>query len=315
VNIAQIATAINAAFQGAVATKIKRTDEEVDVRVRFPQEYRNSIDSLNKIYVSNMAGNLIPVSRMATYEKSPGRSAINHLDGKRLLTVAANIDETVTTSQKVNQELKKLAAGIIDKYPGYTMNYGGENKDTEESLASLGRAFLVGLMIIFMVLANLFRSLAQPILVMSAIPFSFIGVIFAFLFHGEYLSFLSFLGIIGLAGVVVNDSIVLVDYANSVRLRDPSMPIFDVLMETGNVRLRAVSLTTVTTVLGLLPTAYGIGGKDPFLVPMALAFGWGLMFASLITLLAVPVFYMMLYDFKAFLKRVFRFKKSVSNTV
>ena len=308
VNVAQIAIAINTAYQGTIATKIKRADEEVEVRVRFPEEYRNSIQSLDKIFVTNNFGNLIPVSRMASYEKAPGKSAINHLDGRRLLTVGANIDETTTTSQKVNAELRKIAVGIIEKYPGYSMNFGGENKDTEDSLASLGRAFLVGLIIIFMILASLFRSFFQPLIVMSAIPFSIIGVFIAFVIHGEYLSFLSFLGVIGLAGVVVNDSIVLVDYANGLRDKDPQKSVYDILMETGDVRIRAVTLTTVTTVLGLLPTAYGIGGKDPFLVPMALAFGWGLMFASLITLLVVPVFYHLLFDAKMGLKKIFRKK-------
>ena len=306
VSVFQIATAINTAYQGTVATKIKRSDEEVDVRVRFPLNFRDSLDSLRSIFVNNMAGNLIPVSKMIRYERSPGRASINHLDGKRLITVAANLDETVTTSREANLKAVKLAAGIIDKYPGYTVRFSGENKDTEESLASLGRAFLVGLLIIFMILASLFRSLLQPLLVMSAIPFALIGVIIAFVFHGEYFSFLAFLGIVGLAGVVVNDSIVLVDCANQLRLDNPEMDIYELLIETGSIRLRAVVLTTVTTVLGLLPTAYGIGGKDPFLVPMALAFGWGLVFASLITLLVVPVFYRILYDAKLYWGSLFK---------
>jgi multidrug efflux pump subunit AcrB len=220
------------------------------------------------------------------------------LDGKRLLTVTSNIDETVSTSRQVNLEAKQLTEGIISKYPGYSVRFSGENKDTEESMASLGRAFLVGLLIIYMILASLFRSLAQPLIVMSAIPFAVIGVIFAFLLHGQPFSFLAFLGIIGLAGVVVNDSIVLVDCANQLRIEDPSKSTFELLMEAGSIRLRAVMLTTVTTVLGLLPTAYGIGGKDPFLVPMALAFGWGLAFATFITLIMVPVFYLNLYMFR-----------------
>ncbi|MCE9502021.1 MAG: efflux RND transporter permease subunit [Leptospira sp.] len=298
VSVAQIALAVNTAFQGTVATKIKRTDEEVEVRVRFPESYRKSIDSLKRIYVTNILGNLIPIANMATYVQAPGIASINHLDGKRLLTATANINEGVTTSAKANAEIKKLAGNLIDKYPGYRVRFGGENKDTEESMASLGRAFLVGFIIIFMILASLFRSFSQPFIVVAAIPFSFIGVILAFVLHNEYFSFLAFLGIIGLAGVVVNDSIVLVDFANQLRAENPKMKIFDVLMKTGEMRLRAVILTTVTTVLGLLPTAYGIGGKDPFLVPMALAFGWGLAFSTILTLIVVPVLYKMNCDFK-----------------
>lgn len=306
VSVIQIAASINTAYQGTVATKIKRSDEEVDVRVRFPANFRKSLDSLKNIFVNNMAGNLIPVSKMIRYERSPGRASINHLDGKRLITVTANLDESTTTAREANSIAMKQSSGIIEKFPGYTAKFSGENKDTDESFASLGRAFIVGAIIIFMILASLFRSLTQPIIVMSAIPFAIIGVIIAFVFHGEYFSFLAFLGIIGLAGVVVNDSIVLVDCANQIRLDDPEKPIYQVLLETGDIRLRAVILTTVTTVLGLLPTAYGIGGKDPFLVPMALAFGWGLLAASAITLIVVPVFYKTLYDSRSHFGLLYR---------
>jgi multidrug efflux pump subunit AcrB len=302
VSVQSVSLAINTALQGAVSTKIKRADEEVDVRVRFPEEYRTSLTHLNKVYVNNLVGNMIPVSRLTNFERSPGRASINHLDGKRLLTITANIDETITSSRKVNTDAKALGDKIILNYPGYTVKFSGENKDTEESMASLGRAFGVGLIIIYMILASLFKSLTQPFIVMSAIPFAVIGVIFAFLLHGEPLSFLSFLGIIGLAGVVVNDSIVLVDCANQLKLDNPNIKTYDLLMETGSIRLRAVILTTVTTVLGLLPTAYGIGGRDPFLVPMALAFGWGLAFATFITLIMVPVFYLTTFDFLHFLE-------------
>ncbi len=306
VSVAQVATAINTAFQGTVATKIKRTDEEVDVRVRFPQIFRNSLDSLKNIFVNNLTGNLIPVSQLIRYERSPGRASINHLDGKRLITVTANLDETIITPREANLRAQEMSKDLMKNYPGYTVRFSGENKDTEESFEALQRAFLVGILIIFMILASLFRSLLQPLIVMSAIPFALIGVILSFVLHDQYFSFLAFLGVVGLAGVVVNDSIVLVDYANQLRLKDPTKPIYEVLLETGAVRLRAVVLTTVTTVLGLLPTAYGIGGKDPFLVPMALAFGWGLVVASLITLIVVPVFYKTLYDIKVFWSQFFR---------
>ncbi|MBL0263484.1 MAG: efflux RND transporter permease subunit, partial [Leptospiraceae bacterium] len=298
VSVQQIALAVNTAYQGTVATTIKRAEEEVDVRVRFPENFRTSIRSLDKIFVNNNMGNLIPISRMTKYQKLPGIASINHLDGKRLLTATANLDETKTTSMKANQEIKKIvdAAKIIDKYPGYRIRYGGENKDTEESLASLGRSFLIAFFIIFIILVSLFRSFIQPLIVAAAIPFSFIGVILAFVTHGQYFSFLSFIGIVGLAGIVVNDSIVLVDFANQLRIQRPDMTSYELLLETGCVRLRPVILTTVTTVLGILPTAYGIGGADPFLMPMALAIGWGLAFATLLTLIIVPVLYKITMD-------------------
>lgn len=318
VSVQQIALAVNTAYQGTVATTIKRADEEVDVRVRFPENFRNSLKSLDKIFVTNNQGNLIPISRMIKYVKSPGLASINHFDGKRLMTATANLDETKTTSMKANKEIKRIADGdpkkgipaVIDKYPGYRVRYGGENRDTEESMASLGRAFLVALLIIITILVSLFRSFIQPLVVVSAIPFSFIGVIIAFVTHGHYFSFLSFIGIVGLAGIVVNDSIVLVDFANTMRREFPHKSSYDVLLETGCVRLRPVILTTVTTVLGILPTAYGIGGSDPFLKPMALAIGWGLAFATLLTLIVVPVLYKIVWDIELWIKRKLRHTKS-----
>ncbi|MDX1957923.1 MAG: efflux RND transporter permease subunit [Leptospiraceae bacterium] len=311
VSVQQIALAINTAYQGTVATSIKRADEEIDVRVRFPENYRTSIKSLDRIYVTNLLGNLIPISRMTKYIKGPGIASINHLDGKRLITATANLDESTTQPAKANAEIKKLAGNLIDKYPGYRMRFGGENKDTEESMASLGRAFLVAFLIIFLILSSLFRSLVQPFIVMSAIPFSIMGVIIAFVTHNQYFSFLSMIGIIGLSGIVVNDSIVLVDFANQLRKEKPHLSTYHLLLETGLVRLRPVLLTTITTVLGILPTAYGIGGSDPFLKPMALAIGWGLAFATLLTLVLVPVLYKTTYDAKAWFKSKIGKKESI----
>jgi multidrug efflux pump subunit AcrB len=309
VSVQQIALAINTAYQGTVATKIKRADQEIDVRVRFPENYRSSLKSLEKIYVQNNFGNQIPISKMIRYEKKPGIASINHLDGKRLITATANLDDTLTDPRKANKEIKNAAGNLIDKYPGYRVRFGGENKDTEESLASLGKAFFVAFLIIFIILASLFSSLLQPILVVSAIPLSFMGVSFAFITHGHYFSFLSFIGMVGLAGIVVNDSIVLVDFANNLTKEFPNKNSYDLLMETGMVRLRPVMLTTITTVLGILPTAYGIGGADPFLMPMALAIGWGLMFATSLTLILIPTLYKIALDLVNY------FKKKVNNEV
>ena len=304
--MAQVALAINTAYQGTVATTIKRADEEVDIRVRFNERYRNSTRSWRNIYVRNRLGNLIPVSQLATFERRSGITVVNHRNGKRLLTITANVLEegpNKTTSQEANQEVARLGGDIIKKYPGYSVRFGGEYEDTQESLLSMARAFAVGIIIIFMILTSLFRSLIQPAVVVSAIPFAFIGVIAAFLAHGQPFSFLAFMGVVGLSGVVVNDSIVLVDFANRIRDENPGMHIDEIVMQAGQLRLRPVILTTVTTVLGLLPTAYGLGGFDPFLVPMALAFAWGLLFATVLTLIFVPIQYKAAHQIKAFFTR------------
>ncbi len=309
VHVTQIALAVNSAFQGAVATTIKRASEEVDVRVRFAEKYRKDPGFLKEISVVNRAGKLIPLGSLITMTRTQGLVSVNHHEGRRLVTVTANLIENKLTPAEAVKVIRKSAGDLPDQYPGYRIKFGGENEDTQESMSSLLGAFLVGFLIIFMILASLFRSLVQPVVVIAAIPFALIGVVIAFVTHGHPFSFMSIMGIIGLSGVVVNDSIVLVDFANNYRQNNPDASPFDSVFYAGSIRLRAVMLTTITTVLGLLPTAYGIGGHDPFLVPMALAFSWGLSFATLLTLIVVPCQYLIVQDFKSFFGRFLKLKE------
>lgn len=305
INASSVAIAINATFDGVVATSVRRPDEEVDIRVMLDEPYSERLESLYEIKVSNMTGNQIPVEKLIYTVRERGVNSISHLDGDRLVQVTANINDKQTTSTEASTEFLKKARGIIEEYPGYSMEMGGENEDTQESFASLFKAFGVGVVIIFLILASLFRSVLQPFVVLSSVPFSMIGVALAFALHGHPFSFLAMMGIIGLSGVVVNDSIVLIDFANSIHKENPDLPLEQVAMEAGSLRLRAVFLTTITTVLGLLPTAYGIGGEDPFIVPMALSFAWGLLFSTGITLILVPVMYTIITRWSLKLRAVF----------
>lgn len=309
VSVQSVALAVNTALSGARPTSIKQGTEEIDIRVRFHDAHYKKTEALNRIKVLNRTGQLIPLKRLVRFDRGEGVVALNHLDAKRLVTVTANLDETVTSSAEVNRQISPKLREIMAAYPGYQARLGGENKDTEESMASLRNAFAVGLIINFMVLASLFRSILLPFAVLFAIPFSLIGVLLAFLLHGEPLSFISLLGVVGLSGVVVNDSIVLIDFANTIVQEDPEMPLDEVALQAGSMRLRAVMLTTLTTVLGLLPTAYGIGGSDPFLVPMALAFAWGLLFATVLTLFVIPVLFVLVVSFTRWLKRTLRLRE------
>jgi multidrug efflux pump subunit AcrB len=303
VSVQSVALAVNTALSGARPTSIKQGTEEVDIRVRFNDAYYKKAETLNRIKVLNRTGQLIPLSRLVRFDRGQGVVALNHLDTRRLVTVTASVDEKITSSARVNRLLASKLPEIMAEYPGYQARLGGENKDTEESLASLRKAFAVGFVINFMVLASLFRSVLLPFVILFTIPFSLIGVLLAFLLHGQPLSFISLLGIVGLSGVVANDSIVLIDFAISLLQEDPEMPLDEVALQAGSMRLRAVILTTLTTVLGLLPTAYGIGGYDPFLVPMALAFAWGLLFATFLTLFVIPILFVLAVSFVRWLKR------------
>jgi len=304
-SIRDVALAIRSAFEGTIATTIKESDEEVDVRVRFPDEWRYREGALEKVLIPNGRGDLVPVTEVATFKKSPGLNAITHYDRKRAVTINAVVDEKDATSMSVTRSVMKKFADISKKYPGVSIIYAGEWEKTHESFDDLKMAMVIALLVIFMILAFEFQSLLQPMIVLFAVPYGFVGIIWAFLIHVEPMSFLAMMGAVGLAGVVVNNSIVFVDFINKSKDKELRSSI----LAAASLRFRPITLTTTTTVLGLLPVAYGIMGSDPFLKPMALAIGWGLAFATICTLLITPCLYAVVYDLHAKVSARFPFLK------
>ncbi len=295
-SIGRIAKTVRDVFEGGIATTIKpvQAEEETDVTVMFDKDKVVDIDVFNDILISNKSGKLISLGKVATIKKVAGTTSIHHLDGKRVVTASCNVDSDKTTSLIVNRQLAKKFRNIPEKYIGYSVKYGGEQEETMDSLRNLLRAFFFAFLIVYLILASFFKSIIQPFVVMLAIPFGIIGVILAFLLHGLPMSFMAILGIVSLNGIVVNDSIVLVDFINKLRLTGINR--HDSIIKGGQMRLRPVILTTITTVGGLSTVAYGIGGKDPFLVPMAVALCWGLMFATVLTLVIIPCIYSIMDD-------------------
>ena len=320
VSVFDIATAVNTGFEGTIATSIQRSDEEVDVRVRFAEKYRKGQNAIREIkrvnrnnqstvvskehtldnwfVLVNQKNQLIPVAPLVNLTKSKNIRSINHLNGKRVLTITANIDANLVTSTEVTNKVFAMAKAIPPNYPQYTIQAGGEFKDTQDSIASLKKSLGIALIIIFMILVLLFHSILQPFIVLSAVPFALIGVILAFILHNEPLSFLALIGVIGLAGVVINDSIVLIDFANRLRRENPGLTNKEVTIQASSVRLRPVIMTSLTTIGGLLPTAYSLSGYDLFLEGIALAFAWGLLFSTILILGFVPILYNLSLDAK-----------------
>ena len=291
-----IALAVRRVYNGEVAAKIRNTDEEIEVIVKYPEEYRKQVEALNNLVIRNPNGRLIPFSQVATTRLVSGVTSIKHHDFKRVVTVTAELDENVTTSLLVNQKMQGYLDEFLQMYPNLNVHFGGEYEDTAKSFDSLKRAFIFSAILIFIILTTLFRSMVLPFIVMLAIPFGLFGVIVAFTLHGMPLSFMAFLGVIGLSGVVVNDSIVLVDFIRRQRIK--GVPVFDAIVNGGVARFRPVILTTLTTLVGLLPVAYGIGGDDPFLRPSGMAICWGLAFATAIILLIIPCLYHIYEDLR-----------------
>ncbi len=306
----QIAYAIKAGFSGVVATTIKRekAEKEIKVLVRASEKDRNDKGIFDKVVISNKFGNLIPLKQVTKFVPSQGLRSFNHVDGKRFIAVTADVDGKKMTSVKANKLIMDNFKDIPLEYPGYSIKVGGEHEETVESMQSLMQAFLIAIFLIFVILATQFNSLLQPFIVMLTIPFGIIGFIFAFFIHFHLydmpLGFIGIMGFIGLTGVVVNDSIVLVDFINK---RRETIPIRDAILEAGSLRLRPVLLTTITTVCGLATVAYGIGGLDPFLQPMAVGMSWGLMFATGLTLVVIPCAYLIIED----IQKKFRRKKAI----
>jgi len=303
ISVAGAAGALLTSFDGMTATTIKQGDEEIDIRVRFPESARKRLSSLKDVVVANRSGGLVPLNKITNYIVTKGYSMISRKDYKRIVKVEANIDPQITTSLEVNLAIKKQFKDIEQEYPGYYVNYAGEQEDTEKSMKSLAQLFLVAIVAMYFILSAFFNSMIIPLVIMTAIPFATIGVYFALFTHGEPLSFMSVLGLFSLAGIIVSNTLVLVQFINNLRIKQ-KLSLEDALVEGGAIRFRPVLLTSGTTILGLIPTIYGIGGKDEFVAPLGLAFGYGLIFATIITLVLVPCFYYIAEDIKGLFARV-----------
>lgn len=289
--VGEIATTVRNALEGGIATTIRRStaEDEIKVLVRLPKPQRDTMQVFNNLIIPNKFGNLIPLKEISYVEEFKGLRSIGHLDGKRFVAVVGEVDNKKITPVQLNNLLLNELKDVTKDYPGYSLKFAGEQEETLESIHSLFAAFGIAVLLIFIILATQFNSLVQPPIVLLTIPFGLIGVIFAFLVHGKVLSFLAILGVVGLTGVVVNDSIVLVDFINKLRREGTARR--ESIIQAGALRLRPVLVTTFTTVAGFSTVAYGIGGSDPFLKPMALAMAWGLIFATVLTLIVMPCFY------------------------
>lgn len=291
-----IAVALNASFAGAVATSVNQNQEEVGVRVRFEEDARSRMQGIHDVKISNRTGGLVALDSVSTLKQDKAYSQINRLNYKRLVQVQANVDASVTTSDAVTRMMQQKFADIEKRYPGYLISYGGEQEDSRKSMGELGSLFLAALVVMFFVLTVSMRSLILPLVVMIAIPFALIGVVLALFTHHQPMSFMSVLGLLSLAGIIVSNTLVLVQFIN--RFRGEGMPLREALVEGGVVRLRPIILTAGSMVLELLPVIYGVGGKDYLVAPLALAFGYGLIFATIITLVIIPCFYHIAEDVK-----------------
>jgi len=285
--VADVARNVRLAFDGEIVTSVRYGDEDVDFRVILEEGARRTEDTLRELVIPNPRGRFIRLSEVADFTAEPGPSNVYHFDNERAVTITGDVDlERTTPLEATEQALDGI--DLHADWPGMRLLVGGEAEETGASMQSLIVAFVAAAVGIYLLLLLLFDSLTQPILVMLAIPFGLIGVIAAFALHQQALGFLAMLGVVGLTGIVVNDSLILVNRVNRLRAEHPEQPLDWAITEAAKLRLRPILLTSITTVAGLLPMAYGLGGSDPFAAPMALAMGWGILFATPLTLVLLP---------------------------
>ncbi len=290
-----LARQVRHGFYGAEALRFQRDKEEIKVKVRYPESERRSLGNVEEMYIRTPDGSQVPFRQVAEVQIQEGYAKIERAQRLRIIKVMADVDEDLANANEIRQRLEKASLPqLANRFLGLRFTIEGEGKEQRESLADVKKGFVIALFGIYALLAIPFRSFSQPLIVMGAIPFGIVGAIVGHLIMGFNLSIISIFGIVGLSGVVVNDSLVLIDRAN--RLRREGYRAHDAIIRAGCIRFRPILLTSLTTFAGLSPMLLEKSIQAQFLIPMAVSLGFGVLFATVITLLLIPCGYMILED-------------------
>ncbi len=299
-----LALELRTAFEGTRYARVRRGRDDVEVIVKLPEELRRDARALEDLRVSlpGLPGSAdpaarVPLASVAELIETVGPEVISRDDGERSIRVFADVDKNVTTSGAVTAALAERFADLSERWPGYSMEFRGDHAETRDSLAGLASALVFAMLAIYLILGALFRSYLQPLVIMFSIPFAGTGMVLGHLLMGRGLSMMSLIGLLALTGVVVNDSLILVDLINEKRraLGDASRAV----LTAGRQRFRPIVLTSITTMLGLSPLAFFAEGQARFLQPMAITLFFGLAVATFLILLLVPCAYLLLDDLLA----------------
>lgn len=302
ITLQQLGQQVRYGFYGAEVQRVQRDDEEVKVMVRYPKEERNSIGHLETMRVRSPAGQDVPFEQVADIELGKGYDSIIRVDGQRSVTVSAAVDKDIVEPNEVTMEMiTRVIPEIMKKYPRVEFKLQGNSREQMEAMTSLAQGLLFALFAIYALLAIPLRSYTQPLIIMSVIPFGIVGAILGHLMLGHAVSVLSICGIIALSGVVVNDSLIMVDFVN--RARQEGHRLMDAAISAGTQRFRAIILTSLTTFMGLVPIMFERSLQAQVVIPMAISLAFGILFATVITLLLVPALYVILDDIKNGLTR------------
>ncbi|MFL3013108.1 MAG: efflux RND transporter permease subunit [Candidatus Neomarinimicrobiota bacterium] len=306
ITMASLARQVRQAFYGDEVQRVQRGRDEVKVFLRYPKEERVSLNNLEQMMV-RVGNNIeVPLGQVAEGELSSGYSTITRTDRKRSISVTADVDLSEANANEIlaKFELEHILP-ILRDYPSVNYSFEGEQREQRDTLGSLFKNFALALFVVYVLLAVPFKSYLQPLIIMSAIPFGFTGAVIGHIIMGMNLAVLSIIGIVALSGVVVNDSLVMVDFINRYRREDGKTSL-EAALAAGPRRFRPILLTSITTFVGLFPLLIEKSVQAQFLVPMAISLAYGVLFATLITLILVPTSYLIIEDIKKFFSGIFR---------
>ena len=303
----EVARQVRSAFYGAEALRQQRGRNEVKVMVMLPASQRVSEYDIEQLLIHTPAGGDVPLRQVAEVARSRAYTSIERRDGRRTVEVTADVEPRRATSQVLATMKADTLPRLARDYPGLTYDFEGQQADMRDSMASLMGGFVIAMIVIYALLAIPFRSYIQPVIVMAAIPFGLVGAVIGHIIMGYSLSIISMMGLVALAGVVVNDSLVMIVYANDLRRQGTNA--IDAIQQAGIRRFRPILLTTITTFGGLAPMIFETSRQARFMIPMAISLGYGILFATLITLLLVPSLYLIIEDIRS------RFRMTPDQTV
>lgn len=305
-----IARQVRSSFYGAEAIRQQRGRNEIKIMVRLPKDERSSEQNVEGLMVRTPAGKEVPLREVANCTRGRSYTSINRRNGRTIVNVTADVNPQSKAGEVINSLIANELPELMKKYPGLNYSFEGKQADMRDSLGSLKSGFVIALMVIYAMLAIPFRSYIQPLIIMVSIPFGIVGAIIGHLLLGYTLSIVSMLGIVALAGVVINDSLVLIELANKLRKDNAVLDAAEAIHAAAIGRFRAIMLTTLTTFFGLAPMICEQSRQARFLIPMAISLGFGILFATFITLILVPSLYMMVEDIRHIYTRYFKHKKS-----
>ena len=298
-NLSQMnmARQVRQAFYGEEAQRIQRGRDDVRIMVRYPEKERETLGSLEEMRIRTPAGVEVPFNTVAEAEMGRGYSTVDRVDRRRAINVTAAVNPDEANANEIIARLEDVELKeILSRYPGISYSLEGEQKEMKDSMIALGEGFIIAIIFIFVLVAVPLKSYVQPLIIMSAIPFGLVGALIGHIIMGYNVSMLSMFGVVALAGVVVNDSLIMVDTVN--KNRAAGMHLFDSVINAGVIRFRPILLTSLTTFGGLMPLILEKSMQAKFMIPMAISLGYGIIFATLITLILVPTLYIIVADLR-----------------